>query len=227
MRMTVRVGLATVAVTAVAVLGFAGPAAAHIEVSPDRATPGGYARVALQVPDESDSASTVQLDVALPADQPIASVRVMAVPGWTVSTGTTRLATPIKTDDGDEVTTAVTKITWTATSADTGIKPGRFEEFVIWLGPLPNAGKLVLKAVQTYSDGTVVRWIDEPVEGQPEPEHPAPVLTLARQEPVGAQPVPDRTAFYLALLALLLGLAGTVLGVLAFTRSRGLGRFRR
>jgi hypothetical protein len=36
----------------------------------------------------------------------------------------------------------------------------------------------VLKTLQTYSDGTIVRWIDDTAAGQPEPEHPAPVLTL-------------------------------------------------
>jgi hypothetical protein len=39
-------------------------------------------------------------------------------------TETSKLATPIKTDDGDTVTEAVTKITWTANSTDTAIKPG-------------------------------------------------------------------------------------------------------
>jgi hypothetical protein len=36
----------------------------------------------------------------------------------------------------------------------------------------------VFKAVQTYGDGTVVRWIEDQPKGAPEPEHPAPVLTL-------------------------------------------------
>ena len=35
---------------------------------------------------------------------------------------------------------------------------------------------MVFKALQTYSDGNVVRWIEEPVDGGEEPEHPAPVL---------------------------------------------------
>jgi len=33
-------------------------------------------------------------------------------------------------------------------------------------------------AVQTYSDGKVVRWIEPKVVGAAEPEHPAPVLEL-------------------------------------------------
>src|SRR5213076_3307680 len=112
-------------------------------------------------PTESDTASTTKLDVALPADQPIASVAIMPVPGWTATTQTSKLATPIKTDDGDTVTEAVTKITWTANSPDTAIKPGQFQEFPISLGPLPKTDKLVFKTLRTYSDGNIVRWIDD------------------------------------------------------------------
>ena len=39
---------------------------------------------------------------------------------------------------------------------------------------------MIFKALQTYSDGEISRWIDEPVEGGEEPEHPAPVLKLAK-----------------------------------------------
>jgi hypothetical protein len=36
----------------------------------------------------------------------------------------------------------------------------------------------VFKALQTYSNGEVVSWIQEATEGAEEPEHPAPVLKL-------------------------------------------------
>jgi uncharacterized protein YcnI len=214
-------------------LGFAGVAQAHVTVNPREAVQGGYTRVAFRVPTESDTASTTKLEVALPADQPIASVSVMPVPGWTATAEKTKLATPIKTDDG-EVTEAVTKITWTASSADTAIKPGQFQEFPVSLGPLPKTDKLVFKALQTYSDGTVVRWIDEPAEGQPEPEHPAPVLKLtprpsdpasaaASAGPAVASKASDSTstgALTVAIVGAVLGLAGLVLGGLAFARTR-------
>ena len=45
-------------------------------------------------------------------------------------------------------------------------------------GPLPDAGThLVLPAHQTYTDGTVVDWVDVAEEGGEEPAHPAPELT--------------------------------------------------
>ena len=84
------------------------------------------------------------------------------------------------TDDGD-VTQAVSKITWTAT--DGGLNPGEFDLFTISAGPLPTKpNKLTFKAIQTYSNGDVVNWIQQTVKGTPEPEHPAPTLTLTAAE---------------------------------------------
>ena len=59
--------------------------------------------------------------------------------------------------------------------------PGQFDLFTVSAGPLPTKpSKLEFKAVQTYSDGTIVRWIEPTVKGTPEPEHPAPTLTLTK-----------------------------------------------
>jgi len=103
-------------------------------------------------------------------------VSTQPMPGWTVSVQKTTLAKPVATDDGD-VTQAVSKITWTAT--DGGLNPGEFDLFTISAGPLPTKpNKLTFKAIQTYSNGDVVNWIQQTVKGTPEPEHPAPTLTL-------------------------------------------------
>jgi uncharacterized protein YcnI len=235
-----RAVLLTGAVSAVAVLGFAGAASAHVEVTPDSATQGGSARVAFQVPDESDTASTTKVEVNLPTDQPVASVLVMPVPGWTATVTTTKLATPITTDDGDKVTEAISQITWTANSPDTAIKPGQFLEFPVSLGPLPKTDSMTFKALQTYSDGTIVRWIDLSTPGQAEPQHPAPVLKLtaasgdaavtaagpsaapavAATKPAATSSSSNTAALTVAVIAAVLGLIGAALGGLAFTRSR-------
>jgi uncharacterized protein YcnI len=217
MSATLRVAAGSVVATAVAVLGFAGAAGAHVSVSPGTATPGGDVVIAFQVPTESDTASTVKLEVQVPTDKPIGSVAVAPVPGWTVATQST----------GGHVS----KITWTANTPDTSIRSGQFQEFPISLEALPDTDKLVFKALQTYSDGTVVRWIDEPVEGQPEPEHPAPVLTLAKggRAPASAKPATvvetkpaDPAPLYWSIAATVLALTGVVLGGLALARtSRG------
>jgi uncharacterized protein YcnI len=100
------------------------------------------------------------------------------MPGWTIDVEKTTLAKPVTTDDG-QVTQAVSTITWTAT--DSGLLPGQFDLFTISAGPLPTKPKsLTFKAIQTYSNGDTVNWIEASVKGAPEPEHPAPVLRLTK-----------------------------------------------
>jgi uncharacterized protein YcnI len=160
------------------VLG-AGPASAHVSVSSPAAVQGGYASVTFKVPTESATASTVGLKVQLPVDQPLASVSVLPVYGWTYTVTKAKLATPISSDDGD-ITEAVSVIEWKAASPQTAIKPGEFNQFTISAGPLPKAPSMTFKAIQAYSDGSTVSWIEEAAQGSTvEPEHPAPVLKLA------------------------------------------------
>jgi uncharacterized protein YcnI len=171
-------GAAVVAGTVAALtLAIAAPAAAHVSVSSASAVQGGFSTVTFKVPNESDDASTTKLEVTLPADTPVASVSVRPVPGWNAVAEESKLATPLEAH-GTQITEAVSKITWTA-SGDAAIKPGQFQTFDVSLGPLPEAPQMIFKALQTYSDGTVVRWIDEPATDGTEPEHPAPVLKLA------------------------------------------------
>ena len=183
--------LGVISAAAAAVLAFAGPASAHVTVNPNTATQGAYTKVSFRVPTESDTASTTKLEVNLPTDAPIASVATKPLSGWSVTTAKTKLATPIKDDDGGQITEAVSKIIWTAASGSE-IKPGQFQEFDVSLGPLPDTGQVVFKALQYYSDGSIVRWIDEPTTDGSEPEHPAPVLKLtaanAPASPASAAP---------------------------------------
>jgi uncharacterized protein YcnI len=205
---------------ATAVLVLAPAAAAHVTIQPKTSEPGGYAKEAFRVPNERDNASTLQVEVAFPADHPLASVAVQPVPGWTATVHKQKLATPLKTDDG-EVTEAVSSIVWKGGR----IEPGQFQEFPVSLGPLPtNTHSLVFKTLQTYSDGTVVRWIDVPQQGAPEPEHPAPVLTV---QPAAAPAVPAAPAAPAArpdILGRVLGSAGLAAGLAAIGWSLSLRR---
>ncbi|GAB7048073.1 YcnI family copper-binding membrane protein [Catenuloplanes indicus] len=225
-RTAARAALLSLGATVVGVLTFAGPASAHVTVNPREATQGGYAKVDFRVPNESDTESTVKVEIFLPENAPIGSVSTKPVPGWTVAVEKGAPAVPV-TAHGAEITEVVKKITWTA-DENARITPGTFQEFPVSLGPLPETGQLVFKALQTYSDGEVVRWIDEPVAGGEEPESPAPVLTLtaaaAAEEAPAAEPVasaePDSgPALGIAIAGLVAGLVGLVLGGLAFARS--------
>ncbi|HET6855734.1 MAG TPA: YcnI family protein [Streptomyces sp.] len=168
------------AVAASTVVLLAGPAFAHVGVQPvGAAEKGGYATVNVKVPNERDNASTNKLEVSFPTDHPLSSVMPQPVPGWTVKVEKTKLDKPLKVH-GREITEAVSKVTWTGGK----IAPGQFQQFPLSLGQLPeDADQLVLKAIQTYDNKEVVRWIEEPKEGQEEPKSPAPVLKLT--EPAG------------------------------------------
>lgn len=230
MKQTAQRRAATVTAMAAAfVFGLAGPAAAHVTVNPDTATQGGYSKVTFRVPNESDTESTNKLEINLPADAPVGSVSIKPVPGWTAATVKSKLAAPVKVHDS-EISEAVTKITWTA-AAGSEIKPGTFQEFDVALGPLPATEEMVFKALQTYTDGTVVRWIDEPNADGTEPESPAPVLKLtaagatgAAETPAAAAPATESaesssggSAWGVAGLAA--GLAGLILGLLAYRKA--------
>ncbi|WP_328872479.1 YcnI family protein [Streptomyces sp. NBC_00287] len=169
---------AACALAGTAVLALSAPAFAHVTVQPEgEAAKGGYAVVDFRVPNESDKASTVKLEVSFPMDTPLASAMPEPIAGWTAKVTKAELDKPIELH-GQEINEAVSKITWTATGK--GVEPGFFQKFPVSMGALPeDADELVFKAVQTYDDGEVARWIEVQQEGQEEPEKPAPVLTLS------------------------------------------------
>jgi uncharacterized protein len=202
----------------VAILGmWAGAASAHVTVQPSTATQGDFTQLSFNVPNETDSTDTTQLEVQFPTDHPIASVAVQPKAGWTYKVTTMKLAQPIKTDDG-EVTEIVSDIVWSGGS----IKPGEFDHFTVSAGPLPTGGdSLQFKALQTYSDGNVVRWIENTPAGGPEPEHPAPTLTLTKaSDTSGSSSGDDSTARILGIVGIVVGALGVAFGAGALVVSR-------
>ncbi|QOV41803.1 YcnI family copper-binding membrane protein [Streptomyces chromofuscus] len=169
----------TVAASAVVVLS--APALAHVSVQPEgTAAKGGYAVVDFKVPNERDDASTTKLEINFPTEHPLSSVLPEPVPGWDVKVTKSTLDKPLEVH-GRQITEAVSKVTWTADGD--GIEPGFFQKFPVSVGALPeDADELVFKAIQTYDNDEVVRWIEVPQEGQEEPENPAPVLELTAAE---------------------------------------------
>ncbi len=217
--------------TAGGVLLLAGPAFAHVGVQPGTAEKGGYSTIALKVPNEKDNASTVKLELDLDPKHPLASVMPQPVPGWDIKVEKSKLDKPVKTDDGT-VNEAVTKVTWTGGK----IEPGQFQQFPLSVGQLPtDADELVFKALQTYSDDEVVRWIDPSKPNGQEAEHPAPTLKLVAKaaDAGGAKKADDKsgqtaadksdgssdtTARVLGIAGIVVGVAGVAFGVLAGRR---------
>jgi periplasmic copper chaperone A len=183
-RMLTRVG-AGIGATIAAILVLPGVAQAHVTVQPGAVQGGGFSVVAFRVPNERDDASTTQVRVSLPKEQPIGSVQTTPVTGWKITTASRQLDKPIEMF-GEKLNSVVSEVTWTATNG--GIRPGQFQDFQLSLGQLPESGNLVFNAVQTYSSGDKVNWNQIPADPSVEPEHPAPVLTITPAAANGSAP---------------------------------------
>jgi uncharacterized protein YcnI len=173
-------------VVATAVVLMASPAWAHVTIAPDSAQKGASdVEIAFRVPNE-ETTNTTKIDISIPTDPPLLGVLAQQVPGWTAKVVTTKLPKPIETDDGS-VTDAVSEVTWTADDPAAGIKPDEFGKFEIIAGQLPaDASEITFKAIQTYANGDIVRWIESETPGGPAAEHPAPVLSLTSGTSDGA-----------------------------------------
>lgn len=233
------VRLCVVLLTALTALAAAaGVASAHVTVSSQDAAPGGYGKLTFRVPNESDTASTVRIRIQVPTDTPLASVSTLPVPGWTANVTSAPLDPPATDGHGGDITEAVSVVEFTA-DAGGGVGPGQFQEFAVSGGPFPDADSLTFPVVQTYSDGSESAWIEPTVEGQPEPESPAPVLSLTDTSTEETAPAteadtdtdaaghghgeatnePAGLALFMAILALLAGIGGVVLGLRANRRT--------
>src|SRR4051794_37147842 len=157
------------AATAVAALAIPAAAQAHVTLQPSQAPAGAFTVLNVRVPTELDNASTAKVDVKFPDG--FAAARYQNVPGWKVRVITKKLAQPIQTDDGP-ITQGIDRMVFArASAAGGGIKPGQFQDFPVSVQIPGKAGdKLTFKAIQTYSNGEVVRWIGAPGSDQPAPQ---------------------------------------------------------
>jgi uncharacterized protein len=155
--------LATVALAALAI---ASVAEAHVTVHPNALPAGGFTVINIQVPNERDNASTTKVDVQFP--QGIFTASVMAMPGWNARVITKKLPKPVQIEPGFTVTSRVDRVVFTGGR----IAPGQFLSFPVSIKvPDMKAGTLLtFKALQTYSNGEVVRWIGNPSADTPAPQ---------------------------------------------------------
>ncbi|KOV88922.1 YcnI family protein [Nocardia sp. NRRL S-836] len=230
--------LAVFAVAGIAVLGTPAVASAHVSAQPAEFTQGGRATFAFRVPNERDNAGTIKIEVTLPQDTPLTSVRTKPLAGWKAEVVKGKLDKPV-TVAGKEITEAYKTITWTA-EPGTKIGTTEYQEFYVALGTLPEKDTLLLPTKQTYENGEVVDWSQAAGADGKEPEHPAPALKLAPKKAGddghgghGTTPAAnsadtheasaggaDQTARYLGGAGLAVGALGLGFGVGAVLRSR-------
>jgi periplasmic copper chaperone A len=154
-------------IVAAVVFALAGPVFAHVEISSTDAAAGQPSTMTLTVPNERDDAATVRIDLRFPEGQPLTNVTAAATPGWTA-------------------TVDPAGIVWSG-----GPLTGENEVGLMFTGTLPaGVDRLEFRVLQTYDDGDIVRWIEATPEGGPEPDFPAPVLTVA----AAPQTAPQTTA---------------------------------
>jgi uncharacterized protein YcnI len=214
------------ALTALLILALPAAASAHVTLQPSEAAAGDYTVLDVRVPNERDDAATTKVAVQLPSGFVFASYE--PIPGWSVEVKMQKLAEPVQGEDG-QITSEVRQMTWTASGDGAGVQPGQFQDFPISVQIPSAAGEtLTFKALQTYDDGEVVRWI-----GAPDSEKPAPqvAVTAGGEEHHGGaahestdsdegDSSSDSASKGLGIAALILGALGLLAGGVALLRSR-------
>jgi uncharacterized protein YcnI len=149
------------------------PAFAHVTLQvPEAAVAGGYKAV-LRVPHGCKGSATTAIKVKVP--EGYLSAKPQPKPGWSLD---------IKTGDyaksytlyGSKVTSGAVEIGWSGGN----LPDNEYDEFALngtLAGDLKPGDKMYFPVIQTCESGEE-DWIQIPVDGQAEPETPAPGLTL-------------------------------------------------
>lgn len=177
-----------VSTAVIALVMSAAAAQAHVTVQPTEATAGSFARFVVRVPNERDNAATTKIEVQLP--ETLESVSFQPKAGWT------------RTVQGKTVT-------WEGGR----IEPGEFDEFGFSTRMPDEATTLVFPAVQTYSNGEVVRWI-----GPADAEEPAGRVTVVAASEEGEEGDASDTGTVLGIVGIAFG--ALALGVALVRRRR-------
>ncbi len=167
MRRSTRAVLSSVATFAV--IGASSSAAfAHSEITPASTPAGVETELTLKLENERSDASTVKVEMFFPDGQEIVVTKVPDVGEWSGAPQGGPGGGPGALGD------PAPGITWQRASGS----PSDDLSLTFSLILPDRAGTIQMALLQTYSDGSVDRWIDPWPAGQPEPEAPGPRLTL-------------------------------------------------
>ena len=204
---------------ALAALVLTSAASGHVAVEPDQAPAGAFSREDVRVPNEQDSANTTKVDLLLPDG--FAEASYQPVPGWRVKVSKSKLAQPVRNDEGEEISEQVKRVTWSGGK----IAPGEFQDFPLSVQiPDEPGSTLTFKVVQTYDNGDVSRWI-----GPPDSDEPAAQVKVTPAQDEGtASTTPASSSSggggdssdTLAIVALIVGGLGLLAGSAALATRR-------
>jgi uncharacterized protein YcnI len=162
-------------------------ASAHVTVVPATARPGQTLTLNFRVLNERSDQRTVGIDIFVPHGLHATAADRR---GWK------------RADKPGE-------FSWVADGSGAAIGGSSAKDFELRVGPLPRSSGVVFKALQHYSDGAVVRWI----QTSPGAERPAPVLRLSAsgQPSGGGGGGSSGAAFAIPIVVVLILLAGGAL----------------
>lgn len=205
-------------------------AVAHVTIQPGEWEAGAFARMALRVPNERDDAETTSVTVQFP--ESVLTARFQAHPFCEREVEREELDQPV-----EEITERIVSVTWTC---DPAIATDGFEEFGMSF-QIPEdtqtGDEILFPAVQVYSSGEEVGWVDP----DPEADLPAPRIVVVAPEEE-AEPAPAATTTEateeaaavpavsadddddsMATIAIVFGIAGLAAGLIAL----GVALFRK
>jgi hypothetical protein len=167
-----RLGVVAVALlTALAAaLAGAGAASAHVSVSSADAVAGGFGKLTFRVPNESDTASTVALRISIPEESAMASLRVQPVPGWTVTTTSANLQSPLESH-GEQVSSYVSVVEFRAADGG-GIRPASSRSSRSPAGRSPTATSCRSRRCRATATAPRRRGSSRPSRVRPSPSAP-------------------------------------------------------
>lgn len=141
-----------------------GSAFAHAHIDPDTAAKGSSGSFVISLPNERADSDTTKVQFVFDEAHPVGDASISNSDPW--------ISTPEYNSD-KSVIKSITLEGGKITGEDK-------EKFTLDIKNLPgDIDSTTIKVLQTYSDGEIVRWIDEPLANGEEAEHPALTLKLS------------------------------------------------
>jgi periplasmic copper chaperone A len=190
MRQSIRAAVAVAAAAAVSLVAVAA-ASAHARIAPSVTVSGQLELYSLVVPTEKAGATTTKIELTMPVGFSIDSF--VPTPGWK----------RVLQQTGSGENAVIQKVTWSG-----GHTPTEDDSLFQFLGEAASSKTYTFQVEQTYSDGEIVDW-----SGPESSANPAPTVEAKSSLGGGGSST-------IAIVALVVGAIGVVLGVIALV-SRG------
>lgn len=169
-------------IAAGALIGLAGCAQAHTVLEYLVATAGQSYKATFKVGHGCGTSPTRQIVVDIPVG--VQGAKPMPKAGWRLEVTRETLLKPY-TSHGRTVTEDVTRISWTAKTAEDMLPNGHYDEFVL-VGTMPDQAGMVYWPVQQLCEQGRMDWTEVPKAGQKMSDLKSPAAALELMPGVAA-----------------------------------------